>query len=165
MMQKVRNPQYCIVNITSMFAFWSVGAWLNLLHAWRVRSRLYACERVGSSRKSAILASYTLAYCILSMTVVPFPGFSVMQIRISMLQSFRFGPWEPGNEVKYTARLARTIDVINACESKIVSTCVCLMQNAWDLLLSPAFVLSVLHFSQTVITPMCYFFCGLRTSC
>ena len=94
-MQKVRNPQYCIVNITSMFAFWSVGAWLNLLHAWRVRSRLYACERVGSSRK----------------TVVPFPGFSVMQIRISMLQSFRFGPWEPGNEVKYTARLARTIDV------------------------------------------------------
>ena len=71
-----------------------------------------------------------VANCILSMTVVPFPGFSVMHICISMLQSFRFGPWEPGNEVKYTARLARTIDVINACESKIVSTCVCLMQNA-----------------------------------
>ena len=67
---------------------------------------------------------------ILSMTVVPFPDFSVMQICISMLQCFRFGPWEPGNEVKYTARLARTIDVINACESKIESKCVCLMQNA-----------------------------------
>jgi len=43
-MQKVRNPQYCNVNITSKLAFWSVGAWLNLLHTWRVRSMLYACE-------------------------------------------------------------------------------------------------------------------------
>ena len=35
-----------------------------------------------------------------------------MQICISMLQCSRSGPWEPGNEAKYTARLAREIEVI-----------------------------------------------------
>ena len=131
-MQKVRNPQYCNVNITSKFAFWSVGAWLNLLHAWRVRSRLYACESESWQLvKNCHFTTYIrlVGNCILSMTVDPISGFSVMQICISMLQCFRFRPWEPGNEVKYTERLASDIVVNSACESKIVSKCVCLMQN------------------------------------
>ena len=133
-MQKVRNPQYCNVNITSKLAFRSVGAWLNLLHTWRVRSRLYACESESWELEKVPFSPLTpfrlVANCIISMTVVPFHGFSVMQICISMLQCFRFRPWEPGNEVKYTACLAFEIDVNSACESKIMSKCVCLMQNA-----------------------------------